>query len=116
MLQAGLFHTYEVVVMLLFCRRPFYLEPASKRQKSIYQQFNFQCQCEACMDEEKFAMFKISSNEDISTDRHEILSQYRENCKYIHENFEQYPSINLIQINNDCRRQLDKLVEINHDF
>lgn len=73
------------------------MDTIAKRQKSLYQQFNFICQCEACL-EDKYAGFIMSDGEEfkVKGDSKMNMEEYKINCSYIIENIQNFPTVNLI--------------------
>lgn len=79
--------------LFLCYRRPFYYDPKSKRERSLYRQFNFQCECPACSDE-KYSQILYDIVPDVQQQK--SFTDYKANCRFITENFHLYPSFELI--------------------
>lgn len=80
--------------LFLCYRRPFYYDSIYNRRISLYRQFNFHCECEACNDEE-FLQFVNSFKkfrEEVKT-----YEEYKKNCNFITGNISSYPCFEIIQ-------------------
>jgi hypothetical protein len=89
-------------------RRQFYFETkASVRQRELLEQFDFVCQCEACLQPE---LYSIEYEEDSSpVQGHLIMKEFIVNCKFINDNIKNYPSYELINAMHKNRRILQHL-------
>ncbi|CAG9800980.1 unnamed protein product [Chironomus riparius] len=83
--------------LFLSYRRPFYFDSVQKRQKSIYRQFNFTCECEACRNDELFTQYYESSSDLKNISKINSFKLYRASCIYIQNNIKDYPNLELIQ-------------------
>ncbi|KAG5674962.1 hypothetical protein PVAND_004906 [Polypedilum vanderplanki] len=103
--------------LFLCYRKPFYIENIEKRQTSLYKQFNFICQCAACSNEQKYPLMQIESNYEVGNDMSFLIDKYKSNCKFINENYNDYPSSQLVQLIHLNKQILDEIAcKINHEF
>jgi hypothetical protein len=84
--------------IFLCYHKPFYMESIKDRRSKLMMQFNFFCQCEACVNPCYSTV--MVENFDVNKDKKssdDILREYKENCKYIMKNFSSYPSLDIVE-------------------
>lgn len=94
--------------LTLCYRTPYYFESKEKRQASLLQQFGFLCQCEACVDQEKFSITLKSCAIKEEEATLSVMEEYKRNCTYIQDNYDLYPSEDLVTVINRNKRLLKK--------
>jgi len=97
--------------LFLCYRRPFYFNTVQKRRRSIYRQFNFICECQACANEELFTQYYKSSNDLEINLKIKSFEEYRANCHYIQNNSKDYPNHELIQAIHSNKKFLQNLLD-----
>lgn len=83
--------------LFLCYQRPFYFDSVQKRRRSIYRQFEFKCECQACVDDKLFTKYYKSSSDVENTTKIKSFKEYKASCNYIQNNIKDYPNLELIQ-------------------
>lgn len=83
----------------------FHQQPREQRQKSLYDQFNFICECRACEQYYPVAseLLKIDENFQLPLDdphysKSKLEDIFKANCRYIDENIVNYPSFDVCKV------------------
>ncbi|XP_070490712.1 SET and MYND domain-containing protein 4-like isoform X1 [Chironomus tepperi] len=104
-------------------RSTFLIKPKAERQITLYEQYSFHCQCEACtkdypqfkslksMDKKILKWAKKSKNEISKLDPNEAKKKFQEYCKAIQLHFEAhgYPSSELVLLQ-ECLQECTSVI------
>lgn len=83
----------------------FHQQSREQRQKSLFDQFNFICECRAC--EQYFPtandLLKIDENfqmpqDDPNNRKEKLQNIFKENCDFIDENIVNFPSFDVCKV------------------
>lgn len=67
----------------------FHQESKTERQKSLFNQFNFKCDCEACLNDFPMAANLPKMNKEIPNEsENDTLLSFYKNCIFIDENYD----------------------------
>ena len=84
------------------------------RQRELFDQFDFLCQCEACNNPEKFSIkYKADEGDDWLQvhGQSELIEEFKKNCQFITDNIARYPSYELINAMYKNRKILQFLAD-----
>jgi len=114
--------TYNFINSLISFSGIFYQKAKEERQKLIFDQYKFICDCEACTKDyppiEGLPMFdqefwKVERFNAFLTGLtiEEAIKEFNENCDYITQKFDRYPCMELVMIENRNKNLLFKIAQ-----